>query len=382
MIKIGNVFKTLCLGSCLSGFLLAEGSELDALKLKVAELEAQQESIAQIVESKNEMGKSNNTHVGGYGEMHYNNFSRNDNSGDTREIDFHRFVLLISHEFNDKITLHSELEVEHSITSKSDVGEVALEQAYIEFKLSDHHRIAAGLFLIPVGIMNETHEPAYFYGVERNPVEKNIIPTTWSEGGAMLSGHMTDNFSYNVALASGLNMSSPYKVRGGRQKVGEAMADDFSITGRLKWSPRPGVELSGTIQGQGDMTQGQDVAAGSGMLIETHAIYTIKDFSVKALYAVWDLSGTGPQAAGTDKQEGFYIEPAYRVNEQWGLFLRFNQYDNTAGNSSLKGEKQQTNLGFNYWPHHRVVVKLDYETQSNEDNTDSDGINLGIGFDF
>ena len=41
----------------------------------------------------------------------------------------------------------------------------------------------AGLFLIPVGILNQTHEPDTFYGVERNNVEKNIIPTTCGEGG-------------------------------------------------------------------------------------------------------------------------------------------------------------------------------------------------------
>ena len=41
--------------------------------------------------------------------------------------------------------------------------------------------------LVPVGFLNEVHEPPTFYGVERNPVEKNVIPTTWWEGGIGIS---------------------------------------------------------------------------------------------------------------------------------------------------------------------------------------------------
>ncbi|WP_059758168.1 hypothetical protein [Thiobacillus denitrificans] len=87
--------------------------------------------------------------------------------------------------FNQPPRFFSELEVEHSIAGEGKKGEIELEQAYVEYA---DHRAKAGLFLIPVGILNETHETPAFYGVERNPVEKDIIPATWWAGGAALSG--------------------------------------------------------------------------------------------------------------------------------------------------------------------------------------------------
>ena len=79
-----------------------------------------------------------------------------------------------------------------------------LRQAFIDFTISDTLSAKAGVFLIPVGIINETHEPPTFYGVERNPVEKNIIPATWWEGGAAVSGEISSGLRYDVAITSGI----------------------------------------------------------------------------------------------------------------------------------------------------------------------------------
>ena len=118
------------------------------------------------------------TVIGGYGELHYNNIE------DTESIDFHRFVLFFGHEFTESIRFFSEFELEHALSGDGKPGEVELEQAYIEMDLTESTTLKTGLFLVPVGIINETHEPPTFYGVERNPVEKNIIPATWWEAGA------------------------------------------------------------------------------------------------------------------------------------------------------------------------------------------------------
>ena len=47
------------------------------------------------------------TNIGGYGELHYNNVSSD--AGDEKEIDFHRFVLFVNHEFTDRVRFFSEL---------------------------------------------------------------------------------------------------------------------------------------------------------------------------------------------------------------------------------------------------------------------------------
>jgi hypothetical protein len=324
------------------------------------------------------------TTVGGYGELHYNNLSGKGGASDKDEIDFHRFVLFFGHEFTDNLRFFSELELEHSIASKSDSGEVELEQAYLQYDINDQHRVTGGLFLTPVGIINETHEPNTFYGTERNPVEKNIIPATWWEAGVMFSGEIAEGFSYDVAATSGLNTTSgsDYKVRSGRQKVSKADAEDFAYTGRIKWTGIPGLELAATVQYQEDITQSNDSTAGSATLFETHAVFQRGNFGLRALYATWDLDGSGPKSIGADEQTGWYVEPSFQINDNFGVFVRYNEWDNAAGSSS-DTEYQQFDLGVNWWPHRDVVVKIDYQDQdAPAGKTELDGFNVGLGYQF
>ncbi|MGB1701597.1 MAG: porin [Cycloclasticus sp.] len=325
------------------------------------------------------------TTIGGYGEVHYNNLSGKGGASDKDEIDFHRFVLFFGHEFTDSIRFFSELELEHSLAGEGKEGEVELEQAYIDFDLNDHHTARAGLFILPIGIINETHEPPTFYGTERNPIEKNIIPATWWEAGAGLHGQLSNGLSYDVYVHSGLAVPNSFKIRSGRQKLSEAKANDPAATARLKYTGIPGLEIALTAQHQQDMGQGLVDGLDSGNLIETHAVWSTGPFTLKALYAAWDIDGSAVEAAGADKQKGFYLEPSYRLSEKFGVFARFNQWDNKAGSNSgsaKDSEKEQWDLGVNYWPHEDVVIKADYQYQNNDDGKDQNGLNIGVGYQF
>ena len=318
------------------------------------------------------------TSIGGYGEMHYNN------TDSKEEIDFHRFVLFFGHEFSDSIRMFAEVELEHAYASSDSDGAVELEQAYVEFDLTDQHSAKAGMFLLPVGILNETHEPPTFYGVERNPVEKNIIPTTWWAGGAEMVGEIAPGWSDNFGIHEGLKTSldDNYAVRKGRPKTSKAPADGVASTGRIRWTGRPGIELAGTVQYQSDMTQGNDSNADDAWLFEAHTDIQRGPYGLRALYASWDLNGSGPNSVGADEQWGFYIEPSYKLTDAIGIFARYNQWDKRAGNGT-DTEKKQYDLGVNYWPHPDVVLKADIQSQDNDGNSKNDnGFNLGVGFQF
>ena len=325
---------------------------------------------------------SSKTTLGGYGEVHYNNLKKDDGSGDKNEVDFHRFVLFTSHQFTDSIRFFSELEVEHSIAGDGQVGEVELEQAFIEWDISANQSAKAGLFLMPIGIINETHEPNTFYGTERNNVEKYIIPATWWEAGAALNGELAQGLSYDIAAHSGLFMDDgEYKPRDGRQKVGKAKADDMAFTGRLKYTAIPGLELAASFQRQNDVRQGEGEGI-SGTLIETHLAWQKNDFQLRALYAAWDFdTAINDIKQGADEQTGFYIEPSYKLTDKIGVFARFSEYDNTAG-SSVDSAVEQFDIGINYWLHPNVVFKMDYQDQDNNSGTGSDGFNIGVGFSY
>ncbi|PCI62624.1 MAG: porin [Gammaproteobacteria bacterium] len=348
---------------------------LQKLERRLNETEQKIEATAEQVEIA--ATSTSATKLGGYGEMHYSNFD------DKKSIDFHRFVLFASHEFTDKLRFFSEFEIEHAVIEDGANGAVELEQAYIEYDYSDKFTATFGLFLVPVGIINETHEPTAFYGVERNPVEKNIIPTTWWEGGAAVNYRPMGGVSFDFAVTSGLNTpidgSSAYKVRSGRQNVSKANADSLAFTSRVKYTAINGLELAASVQYQQDITQGAvGVDKADATLVELHGIYQLENFTMKALYARWDISGDEAKILGRDQQTGWYVEPSYKFNEKLGVFARYAEYDNNAGNSA-DTSKEQTSFGINYYLHENVVLKADWEEHG---ESNKNGFNLGVGYQF
>jgi hypothetical protein len=364
--------------------------QLQVTLVKFEETEKKVEATADVVEQHSEAGVMklaewvNNTQLGGYGEHHFNNFKHKDD-----EVDAHRFVLYLNHQFSDTVRLFTELEVEHGVAGEGKDGEVELEQAFIEWDFTENHRLHIGQFLVPVGILNETHEPDTFYGVERNNVEKNIIPTTWWETGVQIVGEIAPGLSYNAGVHSGLEVLADttnenyadkgYLIRGGRQKSSEANAEDLAATARLKYTGIAGLELSATYQHQQDVTQGQENSVGaSADLIEAHVIYQSGDFGLRALYAMWDIDGADAKALGRDEQEGWYIEPSYKLTERLGIFARYSEWDNEAGLSN-DTEVEQWDYGIAFWLTPRVVLKADITDTVNKAD---DAFNLGVGWSF
>jgi predicted porin len=370
--------------------------QLNATRESLDTLSTQVEQTAQATEEANEKAEIladsmeslpspavKPTSLGGYGELHVN-MLEDQNGSDSNTMDYHRFVLFFSHDFNDRLRFNSELELEHSLSGDGKPGEVELEQAYVEYDYAANHSFKAGLFLMPVGILNETHEPPTFYGVERNPVEKNIIPTTWWEGGVAFDGRIADALRYDFTLSSGLytTLEDGYAIRAGRQKVAKARFDSQAYTGRLRWLGVPGLELAASVQYQDDITQDTDPLAGGAWLFSSHMTWQYQGFGLRALYANWSLDGVGPKAIGADKQEGWYIEPSWRFNDRWGIFARYNDWDNKAGSAADTGYTQW-DIGVNYWLHPNVVFKLDYQDQDAPDGKkELDGWNLGVGYQF
>ncbi|HNP36646.1 MAG TPA: hypothetical protein PKK10_12415 [Woeseiaceae bacterium] len=329
------------------------------------------------------------TRIGGYGELHYNNLDATDSSNDVKEIDFHRFVLFFGHDLTDRISFFSELELEHSISADGEPGEVELEQAYLDFALTDSLSAKAGVFLLPIGIINETHEPPTFYGVERNDVENIIIPSTWWEAGAAFTGHYGNGFSWDLAAHSGLAIpttgGSAFRVRSGRQKVAEALANDAAYTLRLRYSGIAGLDLAASYQYQADPSQVPGDGLDSGKLLAVNVDYDIGAFTMKGVYARWDFAGAAVEAAGADTQTGWYLEPSYRFSTRLGDWGFYGRYEDVDG-ARTQDQFSQSEVGLNYWPADGVVLKFDYRQRDHnlvgEAGRDFDGFDVGLGYQF
>ena len=369
----------------LRGELAEARAGMVATEEKVAETDAKVEATGDVIETlaSSDTGRSR-TSIGGYGELHYNNI-RSD-AGDSDEIDFHRFVLFFGHEFTDRIRFFSEFELEHSLAGDGKPGEVELEQAYVEYALRNDTFARTGLFLLPIGILNETHEPPTFYGVERNDVENIIIPTTWWEAGAGARGNLANGLSWDASLHSGLAMptegGSAFRVRSGRQKVAEALASDPAATFRLRYTGIPGLELAASYNYQSDPSQVPGDGLDSGQLFSAHAIYQRDRFGLRALYGHWQFDGDAVEAAGADKQTGWFVEPSFRVSDKWGFYARYEDLDAARDQDKFT----QSQVGFNYWPTDGVVLKMDLRRREFSlpalSAADFDAIDLGFGYNF
>ena len=348
------------------------------------------------------------TQIGGYAEVLYNNGTQNsDNDEDiSKELDVQRFIFYIGHQFTDNLRFFSETELEHSRAGRADddPGHVELEQAYIEWDYSQNHSVLAGLHLPPVGIINETHEPETFYGVERPRVESRIIPTTYRVIGVKGHGQFADGFSYDLGIHEGLQFDDgDLDIRDSRQSGARANAEALAGTGRIKYTGMPGLELAASLQYQSDMVQDgisndnlrRDAIDADGEIdgLQTtlHAIYENGPFGFRALYARWDIDDAIEDlddGDGRDEMEGWYIEPSWRFTNNLGVFARYTMIDERAGSNDGDAEDSEERrwlLGLNYWLHPNVVLKADVQFENDEDRdseNDLDGFNLGVGWSF
>jgi len=265
-------------------------------------------------------------------------------------------------------------------------GAVELEQAYIEHDLNDNTYVRGGLFLLPVGLLNLTHEPDTFYGVERNNVEKEIIPTTWWEAGAAVGGELAPGWNYELAYTSGLGLDADagdFKIRSGRQKVSKQDASDPAYTASLRYTGVAGLEVGAAMQYQQDIYQGEFAEEIDAVLFTAHVAYNNGPFGLRALVASWDIdSNIEAIKEGAQTQEGWFIEPSYKVLPDLGLFTRYSEWDNQADGGG-DTEFSQWDIGVNYYLEPNVVLKADYQFQDAPANQkELEGLNLGIGWSW
>lgn len=347
------------------------------------------------------------TTLGGYGEVHYTNQS---GPRTPAEVNLARFVVYLAHSFNDRISLRSELEVEDArIESGSPAGEVALEQAYLDYRLGDPFTLRAGLVLVPIGILNETHEPPTFNGVDRPDFDHDVIPTTWREIGVGAVGVVpfANDLSYRVYLLNGLKsegFSAAEGIREGRQEGQKASFANPSLTVRVEYG-RPGLKLGAAFWYGGSANQ--DSVLGSGTfqnpvaLLAADARYDIGAFRFRGEAATIHLSGAQAinsrygQAVGS-RIAGGYLEGAFNLlrplapatSETLNLFIRHERFDTHAAVPAGTPRddflaRRITTFGITYKPVWNVAFKGDYQLRRNRAGVGQNQVvSLGVGYQF
>lgn len=341
--------------------------------------------------------------VAGYMDFHFNK-----ERGDAFRPDFHRFVLLFGHSFSDRIKFWSELELEHSLVEGGfESGEVALEQAYLDFLVKPYLNFRAGMLLTPMGIVNERHEPPSFNGVERPFVETVIIPTTWRELGFGLTGDLGRGFRYRTYMGSSLDASrfdAEFGISEGKTSGLDSSFRNPAKMGRLEYAGVRRLMLGTSFYSghAGFNTPGVNPLVS---IAEFDGRYSYRRMDFRGLFAQTWISRTAQLNQLTEQQtgvnpnvgkqlRGYYFEPAFhilprRTGKDIILFSRYERYNTqhrmAAGFVPLQQfDRSAWFAGVTYKPTPDVALKFDYVFNRNRSSVVRavDGINLGIGWWF
>ncbi len=361
-------------------------------------------------------GSPDRVKVHGYGEVHFNHKP----GGGQTEIDAHRFVIGIHAQLADWIHLNAEIDFEHA------AQELEFEFGYLDFLLNPAVNARAGVVLVPVGFLNEFHEPNLFWSVERPFFHNRIIPTTWSAGGAGIFGTPAEGINYRLYGVASLQSLRPAGfdagggnggggnsgqftgasgIRSGRLQVNERIAEDWAATGRLevaKWVP--GLQLGVSFYA-GNTTHDIIEEGGFVFLIEGDMKYRLKWFEMNASIANIDINDSEAinafcaSAVGNctsdvaDNIFGWNVQAGVHLPQLMGwntthdivpffLFEKIRPQDSLSGvdNPNRANNFDVITVGVSYLPIPAVALKTDYQHFMLGDNTTRDQFNVGIAY--
>ena len=338
--------------------------------------------------------------IGGYAQVDYNQ-----PESDNGKLDVHRLVMLLGYKFNDKVQFVTEIEYEH-------VKELYVEQAFLNYSLNDNVNIRGGLMLVPMGIVNEYHEPTTFNGVERPNSDKSIVPTTWREIGVGVTGKFDDaSLRYQAYIFNGFTSVNGEKVlggsnglRNGRQKGAESTINTPTFSAKVDYYGLPGLRLGasgyfGRTQAEDDIqeTPGADVGIS---MFGLDARYINKRFSARGQYIHALLTDTKEyntlyETNLGSELKGWYAEAAFNLlslakEQKLDAFVRYEQYDTHAATQdadisrNLGYNRNEWTAGLSYHIANGAVVKADYQILDNAiEGADAKGqLNVGFGVWF
>ncbi len=352
--------------------------------------------------------------IGGYGQIDYNQPL----SGGTFQngnLDVHRLVLMFGYKFSEKTRFVTEVEFEH-------VKEVFVEQAFLQHEITPWLKFRAGLMLVPMGIINEYHEPSTFNGVERPNLDNNLVPSTWREIGAGFTGVFPSaSISYQLYVMNGFNgydgaphLSGLNGFRKGRQKGAESFMSSPNLTFKINYFGIKGLQLGLSAYGgksQSTLYKGIEKNDGAAVATADSSVVGLTMVGVDARYTLGGLSLRGQFNYGIisnsvqynefavsdlgSAMAGWYVEVAYNVlhsvehfSTQLIPFIRFEQYNNHASveqGTTLDPSLDRTDITFGLgWKLTRgAMLKADYQIFTNEGSGDSkQQFNMGVALWF
>jgi hypothetical protein len=264
--------------------------------------------------------------------------------------------------------------------------------------------------LIPMGIINEYHEPSTFNGVERPNLDKYIVPTTWREIGAGFTGTFPSAaLSYQLYLVNGFNgyddeptLSGSNGFRSGRQKGAKSIINSPNLAFKVNYFGVAGLQLGlsgytgktqSTLFGALDKSDSPSVATADSSVVGLSMLgldarYQLGGLQLRgqANLGMVSNSATYNEFTGSDLGSsigGWYLELSYDLLHQVeslesGLipFIRYEQYSTHVSTEdpilqNPEFQRSDLTLGLGWKLSAGAMFKADFQRFSNQGTGDA-----------
>lgn len=372
--------------------------------------------------------------VSAYGSMNYNRYKWQILPTKRNDFDLERVVIETGYKISPRWSLQTELEFEHGGTGVSvefdpleefgefeyDVskgGEIWLEQFHFKYKSSDKFDVSFGRLKVPFGINNYIDEPTEYRTANVAEMENTLLPTHWTEFGAIAEIKFGTGWHAYGGFVTGLDgsnfNSANFVKRGNQRRFETVVAEDWAVVGRLDYEF--GHErFVGVSSYFGNTTHNRpkpDLKNDTYLtLTEAHIVLEFAPFAFKAMGLFGQLQNSealsnanrnlsnnlnvkrtpvGKQAVGASVELAF--EPfdllKKHPNGELYVFGRYDFYDTQFATQGLifdnpRWERSTVSFGANYLPTPWLVFKAQFSRQllGISVNRQQDTFTAGLGF--
>ncbi|MFQ5709100.1 MAG: hypothetical protein ACE5HO_16720 [bacterium] len=387
----------------------ALSEEIAVLKAHIAELRRQVETLQQKQGENSELKEqiealeqefrqeqefASRVLVGGYAQVVLED--PHDRGGQEFDSNFsiRRVIFFIGGQVTKRVRFASEIEFEFGGTpfkteqfSDTEPGEVRLEQAYIEYLITEAINFRGGVILAPLLRFNLLHDPPLRKLSTRPMVDKQIVPTTWFPTGVGFFGTFFPvaglETYYEVYVINGLDdniLDGPGLSQAkGRSGVPRDNNNDKALVGRLAFIPAIGLDIGFSgYTGDYDPSGKRRLNIYGLDLTYRRGPFELLFEGVRA-----DLDDGLSNAKDREgnpipvphRMEGFFVQGSYDFwpgflsntflgkgfeSPTFSVIARYGEVDTNDDFVSVLGDRQRLTLGFNYRPSESTVFKIEY----------------------
>ena len=328
--------------------------------------------------------------LGGYIDHEFENFENNNST-----FDQHRWIINVGAEIGERLRFFSEYEIEHGGPDANNAGDgsAKVEQAYVDYLITDAINVRGGAVLAPFGRYNIYHDSDLNDLTDRPLVNRDIIPTTWTEAGVGFFGDLdlTEDIvvSYEGYIVNGLDDGfSDTGNRAGRGSLRSDNNNNKAVVGRVVVSPGIGHEFGFSGYHGAYDNAGNDIG---GFAFDW--ITTWGPLELIGEFAYFDIDSNG--GARPDDMRGMYVQANYHFwpeflddtflgktfeNPTFTLVGRYGFAEIADDNDAGTGDNEETRytIGLNYRPVESWVFKLEYQFNDTNNEALERGDNNGF----